>query len=66
MYCYCTYQNVFLCLRTYEIAAVVFVYIALINEYLKMGMELFNMYAQLYESERRFQKACDQIAFLNG
>jgi len=31
-----------------------------------MGMEMFNMYAQLYESERRFQKACDQIAFLNG
>ncbi|KAH3734876.1 hypothetical protein DPMN_041327 [Dreissena polymorpha] len=31
-----------------------------------MGMEKFYMYAQLYESERRFQRACDQITFLNG
>ncbi|KAH3826093.1 hypothetical protein DPMN_127986 [Dreissena polymorpha] len=31
-----------------------------------MGMEKFYMYAQLYESKRRFQRACDQIAFLYG
>ena len=31
-----------------------------------MGMEKFHMYAQLYESQRRFQRACDQIAHLNG
>ena len=30
-----------------------------------MGMEKFHMYAQLYESEKRFRRACDQIAFLN-
>ena len=30
-----------------------------------MGMEKFYMYAQLYESQRRFQRACDQINHLN-
>jgi len=31
-----------------------------------MGMEKFNIYAQLYESERRFQRACVQITLLTG
>lgn len=31
-----------------------------------MGMEKFYMYAQLYESERRFKRACAQITHLNG
>lgn len=30
-----------------------------------MGMEKFDMYAQLYESQRRFQRACDQLVLLN-
>jgi hypothetical protein len=31
-----------------------------------MGMEKFDMYAQLYECEKRFRRACDQITHLNG
>ncbi|KAL4240064.1 hypothetical protein ACF0H5_000858 [Mactra antiquata] len=31
-----------------------------------MGMEKFDMYAQLYESQKRFQRACNQIVHLNG
>ena len=30
-----------------------------------MGMEKFYMYAQLYESQRRYQRACDQLLLLN-
>ena len=30
-----------------------------------MGMEKFEMYAQLYESQLRFQRACDQLQLLN-
>ena len=29
-------------------------------------MEKFEMYAQLYESQRRFQRACDQLVLLNN
>lgn len=29
-------------------------------------MEKFEMYAQLYESQRRFQRACDQMLLLNN
>ena len=32
----------------------------------KMGMQKFEMYAQLHESQRRFQRACDQLALLNN
>ena len=28
-------------------------------------MEKFDMYAQLYESKRRYQRACDQLVLLN-
>ena len=28
-------------------------------------MEKFDMYAQLYESRRRYQRACDQLVLLN-
>ena len=28
-------------------------------------MEKFDMYAQLYESQRRYQRACDQLFLLN-
>ena len=31
-----------------------------------MGMKKFEMYAQLYESQRRFSRACDQILLLNS
>ena len=31
-----------------------------------MGMEIFEMYAQLYETTKRFHKACEQINFLNA
>lgn len=31
-----------------------------------MGMEKFEMYAQLHEAECRFQRAFDQIILLNG
>ena len=31
-----------------------------------MSMKKFEMYAQLYESKRRFSRACDQILLLNA
>ena len=31
-----------------------------------MGMKKFELYAQLYESQRRFSRACDQILLLNS
>ena len=31
-----------------------------------MGMEKFDMYAQLYESQRRYQRSCDQLVLLNA
>ena len=30
-----------------------------------MGMEKFDMYAQLYESKLRYKRACDQLLLLN-
>ena len=31
-----------------------------------MGMEKFSMYAQLYETQQRFQRASDQLVLLNN
>lgn len=31
-----------------------------------MGMKKFEMYAQLYDCQRRFSRACDQILLLNA